>query len=245
MIDPARPLPPATLARPLPFLRALQDNFIGVWPQDSYTREVTRVRIGRRVMVTANAPALVKHVLLDNAANYHKSPIARRLFEPALGQGLLTSEGATWKRHRQMVAPVFVQRRMAALVPAMVAATQTHIANWGREPGASFDLTEALSVITLDIITHTMFGAESSADITTLAADSAAYQKILRPSLLDFLGAPSWVPRPGTREARSITSSPAAAPNPMIATICSAICCGRSIAGRQTSGKSATRSPPS
>jgi len=202
MSDPARPVRPATLARPLPFLRALQDNFIGVWPDDAYARDATRVRVGRRVMVTANAPALVKHVLLDNAANYHKSPIARRLFEPALGQGLLTSEGATWKRHRQMVAPVFVQRRMAALVPAMVAATQAHTAAWGRETDSSFDLTEALSVITLDIITRTMFGAESFADITTLAADTVAYQKILRPSLLDFLGAPSWVPRPGDAKAR-------------------------------------------
>ncbi len=206
---PVRPPRPGRLPPPpLRFMRALQANFISVWPEEAYARPVTHVRIGRRHMFTANAPALVKHVLLDNAANYHKSPIARRLFEPALGQGLLTSDGAVWKRHRQLVAPIFAQRRIAALAPAMAEETLDNMAqwqaHWTAQSGQAFDLTAALSRITLDIITRTMFGAESRAETTTIAAEADAYQRLLRPSLLDFLGAPDWVPRPGARGARMI-----------------------------------------
>jgi cytochrome P450 len=201
---PVRPPRPDRLLSQLRFMRALRANFVSVWPEDAYSRPVTHVRIGRRHMFTANAPALIKHVLLDNAANYHKSPIIRRLLEPALGQGLVTSEGTVWKRHRQLVAPLFVQRRVADLVPAMAEETRATTERWRAPAGQPFDLTAALSGITLDIVTRTMFGVESRTETTTIAADADTYQKLLRPSLLDFLGAPDWVPRPGARGARML-----------------------------------------
>ena len=205
--DAAAPIParPPRPDRPLPqlrFMRALRANFVSVWPEDAYARPVTHVRVGLRHMFTANEPALIKHVLLDNVANYHKSPIIRRLLEPALGQGLVTAEGALWKRHRQLVAPIFAQRRVAALVPAMAEETLGNTERWRAQSGQPFDLTEALSRITLDIITRTMFGAESRAETDSIAADGDTYQTMLRPSLLDFLGVPDWVPRPGARGAR-------------------------------------------
>jgi cytochrome P450 len=205
--DAAAPIParPPRPDRPLPqlrFMRALRANFVSVWPEDAYARPVTHVRVGLRHMFTANEPALIKHVLLDNVANYHKSPIIRRLLEPALGQGLITAEGALWKRHRQLVAPIFAQRRVAALVPAMAEETLGNTERWRTQSGQPFDLTEALSRITLDIITRTMFGAESWAETDSIAADGDTYQTMLRPSLLDFLGVPDWVPRPGARGAR-------------------------------------------
>ncbi len=200
----AGPQRPPRMLTPLRFLRAMQDNLISVWPEEAYARDVTHIRVGRRHMFTANNPALVKHVLLDNAGNYHKSPIARRLFEPALGQGLLTSDGDLWKRHRHLVAPIFAQRRMDALAAAMVQATRDHLRAWDAPDGTVLDLTTALSDLTLDIISRTMFGPESHADVATIAKEAETYQKVLRPSILDFLDAPDWVPRPGMRQARAI-----------------------------------------
>jgi cytochrome P450 len=198
----AGPIPPPRLPGPLKFVRALQTSFISVWPADAYARDLTRVRIGFRDMIVVNAPALVKHVLLDNAANYQKTPIVRRLFAPALGQGLVTAEGAVWARHRHLMAPMFAQRRITALVPQMAAVTQAHLDEW--QTNREFDLSAALSHLTLEIITQTMFGAENRAEVAVIAAESGLYQRTLRPSLLDFLGAPAWVRRPGTRRALAI-----------------------------------------
>jgi cytochrome P450 len=202
----ARPPHRTRLPSALGFLHAMQANFISVWPDDAYARPVTHVRLGRRHLYTANAPELAKHVLLDNHANYHKSPIARRLFEPALGQGLLTSDGPLWKAHRHLIAPVFVHQRMAALVPAMVEETRAAIADWDAHAGAAFDLTHALSLITLHIITRTMFGKESLADTASIADDTERYQHVLRPSVLDFIDAPEWIPRPGMKQAKLIAN---------------------------------------
>ena len=44
-------------------------------------------------------PADIKHVLQDNARNYHKSPLFERLRD-VIGNGLLTSEDAFWLRQR-------------------------------------------------------------------------------------------------------------------------------------------------
>jgi cytochrome P450 len=182
----------------------LQTNFISVWPESSYAAPLTHVRIALQHIFAVNDPALIRQVLLDNAANYQKTPIARRLFKPAIGEGVIVAEGDTWKRHRQMLSPVFAQRRIATLVPAMVEETEAFLGGWRRSAGSEFDLTRALSDITLRIITRTMFGPESQIDAATIAADSASYQKAMRPSVLDFLGVPNWVPRPGMRAANQI-----------------------------------------
>ncbi len=206
MIEPALASPPRPprLPSPLKFLRALQDSFISVWPDAAYSNPITAIRIGTRRMFVANSPAFAKHVLLDNAGNYHKTPVARRLLAPALGQGLLTAEDDTWKRHRQIVAPMFAPRRIAALGEAIVDETTRYLAHWQGLEGAPFDLTEDMAAITLGIITRTMFSADSQEETATIAADMDRYQRILRPSLLDFIGAPDWLPRPGTRAAQRI-----------------------------------------
>jgi cytochrome P450 len=200
----AAPVRPPTMLPPLQFVRRLQQNFISVWPDAAYVAPVTAFRVGTRSMFTANSPALIKHVMLDNARNYHKTPVARRLFAPALGQGLLTSEDEVWRQNRQLMAPMFAPKRMAALAGDMVAETERYFAQWHALAGAEFDLVEAMVAITLQIITRTMFGAESQEDAATVAADMHHYQEILRPSVLDFIGAPNWVPRPGTRPAQRI-----------------------------------------
>ncbi len=200
----ARPPRRETLPPPREFLRGLRENFISVWPESAYTAPVTHVRIALRHIFAINDPGLVRHVLLDNAANYAKSNVARRLFKPAIGEGLIVGEGETWKRHRQILSPVFAQRRIAALVPAMVEETVTALEDWRAASGTPFDLTRALSDITLRIITRTMFGPESQADAASIADDNGAYQRAMRPSVLDFLGVPNWVPRRGMRTANRI-----------------------------------------
>ena len=43
-------------------------------------------------------PALIEHVLLDNAANYVKPDIVKKLLRRTIGSGLLSSDGELWRR---------------------------------------------------------------------------------------------------------------------------------------------------
>src|ERR1044071_7832583 len=68
-------------------------------------------------------PADIKHVLQDNARNYHKSPLYDRLRD-TLGNGLLTSEDSFWLRQRRLAQPAFHRQRVAAMSDVMVSCTE-------------------------------------------------------------------------------------------------------------------------
>ena len=74
-------------------------------------------------------PADIRHVLQDNARNYHKSPLYDKL-RVLLGNGLLTSEGDFWLRQRRIAQPAFHRQRIAALAGVMADAARDAAAHW-------------------------------------------------------------------------------------------------------------------
>ena len=62
-------------------------------------------------------PEWVQHVLLDNAANYAKPELVKRMLAPTIGRGLLTSDGELWREQRKIVAASFTPPAVDALVP--------------------------------------------------------------------------------------------------------------------------------
>ena len=87
------------------FFRILRDNMIATYAEEAYERDIVQRKIFGRSRFLVNEPGAIKHVLLDNATNYQKSEITRRILEPGLGRGLITSEGETWRRHRRIPCP--------------------------------------------------------------------------------------------------------------------------------------------
>jgi len=96
------------------FVRMVRDSSIATYPKSAYEADfIDRSFLWAHAYIV-NDPDGIKHVLLDNAANYTKTRIARRLLEPGLGQGLLTSEGETWRAHRRIMAPSFDPRSVVS-----------------------------------------------------------------------------------------------------------------------------------
>ena len=156
------PLPPVPIPppRPLPLLRAIQvarENTLAVIPQGAFVEPVFEQRspMGRSFLVSA--PEGAKHVLLDAVDNYPKAEISSRLFEAFLGEGILTSEGETWRRHRRLMAPGFDPHSIAAAVPVMTATAREFIAGW--RPGDTIDASEAMGELMLKVISRVMFSA--------------------------------------------------------------------------------------
>lgn len=109
-------------------------------------------------------PADIKHVLQDNARNYHKSPLYERL-KDGIGDGLLTSEGAFWLRQRRLVQPAFHHQRLIAMSEVMVACTQHMLERWDRiaASGETIELVEEMMALTQAIIVRTMFSTDLGA----------------------------------------------------------------------------------
>jgi len=193
------PVLPAPVPRPGPlplfeFFRVLRDNMIATYPEEAYESEIVERKMFGRHRFVLSEPTAIKHVLLDNAANYHKTEIARRLLEPGLGRGLVTSEGETWRRHRRTMAPSFDHRSIAAYTPIMSAATEELLAEWSslgaNEP---VDVATAMMKLTLHIISRTMFSTDSEAMIAIMERGAGNYQAGMRPNIMDFLGWPAWL----------------------------------------------------
>jgi cytochrome P450 len=109
-------------------------------------------------------PADIKHVLQDNARNYHKSPLYERLRD-GIGNGLLTSEDSFWLRQRRLAQPAFHRQRLMSMADAMVTCTEQMLEQWDRTAslGATIDVVAEMMALTQAIIVRTMFSTDLGA----------------------------------------------------------------------------------
>jgi cytochrome P450 len=123
--------------------------------------DVVHLRIGPRRGYLITNPDDVRHVLQDNARNYHKSPLydKLRLF---LGNGLLTSEDDFWLRQRRIAQPAFHRQRMAAIAGVMADAARESAAGWERLAayGRPVDIDEEMMRLTRTVVVRALLGAD-------------------------------------------------------------------------------------
>ena len=139
-------------------------------------------------------PDGVRRVLRDHAANYPKSPLLRRVLCPALGEGLVTSQGETWRRHRRLMAPAFDRQNFADYAPVMTGAALELAGEWGAlAPGTPVDVSAAMTRLTARVISRTMFSGDARGIEDLLGGSMDAVQAASPPNLLDLLGFPEWL----------------------------------------------------
>ena len=122
--------------------------------------------LGKRIYFVNDAE-YVKRILLDNLANYPKSVTYRNNLRPFLGDGLLISEGDFWKRQRRLAQPAFHLRRLKALAETMADCAARMAQGW--EHGKVVDVTPLMNAVTMEIVAKTLFGADVTNDIPTVA----------------------------------------------------------------------------
>lgn len=126
--------------------------------------EVAHVRNRARDFVVVSGHEAARHVLITNQDNYRKG-LEYELLRIVLGEGLLTSEGETWRRQRRLVQPMFAKRYLKNFTAHMTRATAEVLEG---EPfsnlpeGEVVDLSEVMMALTLDIVGRALFGADLS-----------------------------------------------------------------------------------
>ena len=123
--------------------------------------DVVYFKIGPRRGYLISNPQDVRHVLLDNARNYHKSPLYDKL-RAVLGNGLLTSEDAFWLRQRRIAQPSFHHQRIAVLAGVMAKAARETAERWKTvvsEKGP-VDIDEEMMRLTRTVVLRTLLGGD-------------------------------------------------------------------------------------
>ncbi|QLD91100.1 cytochrome P450 [Natronomonas salina] len=154
---------------------------------------------GQRTYMLTN-PADVERVLVGRADAFRKPVFGDDAIEDLLGNGLLLSEGADWRRQRDLAGEAFRPQRIAGLAERMVELAERHVADW--EPGDVVDVREELASLTVTVIADAMFGA--TLDDATTAEIQTALEPLgarFEPDARRFL-LPSWLPTDENRAFR-------------------------------------------
>jgi unspecific monooxygenase len=158
-IPPHPPIPTGELSF-FGFLRAVRTNALTMWTEAAYQEDVLVRRFLGRSQMLLNAPDAIRRVLVDNHANYRRSPASIRILRPLAGNGLLLSDGEDWRHQRRTVAPALAPRTMPMLTRHIVGCTQEALAALAAQAGGPIDLLAAMQNLALDIAGRSMFSLE-------------------------------------------------------------------------------------
>jgi enediyne biosynthesis protein E7 len=130
-------------------------------------RDAVVFDVGGQTHVLLNSPDLVKHVLV-HGARYSKDTPPNRFFAEHIADGLLTSDGESWRHQRSSLVPAFRD------TTAMREVTQDRIASACdrldryAESGQWFSVVDFMSDLTLSMTTRYLLGLDHASFIAPL-----------------------------------------------------------------------------
>jgi len=192
------PRPRTTPARGLAFLLTVRRNPIELWAEPAFEEPVVAMTNLMGRVTGVHDPAGIRHVQVENAQNYPKDRLQRRVLQPSLGGGLLTAEGETWKRTRRMLAPLFTPRAVAPFAAAMAEAARVSAGRIAAADGGTIDIAAEMQRVTFDVLARTLFSTGFTVPPERFNHAMTHYFEALgRLDPLDAVGAPDWIPRIG------------------------------------------------
>ncbi len=145
----------------------------------------------RKIFFTTNLE-VIKHVLQTHQKKYVKS-IAYRNLKLALGNGLITSEGETWRRNRKLAQPAFYKTQLEGLYQAMTGVAERYCQDLTEriKTNVTLEITEEMMSVTADIVLKALFSSENPAAISEMyriMVDSQEYimMRTIAPYLTPF-----------------------------------------------------------
>lgn len=178
-------------------LRMARQNILSVIPDVATKAPIVSGRMGKRWHMVMDPPA-IKEILRDRLDTYPKSVVTKNLLKPAIGDSLFIAEGAHWRWQRRAAAPAFSHRNVSNLSPIMTAAAERACTRIEAAAPRAVNMLDEMVTTTFDVIGDVTFsgGEGFDRDAVHKAIDHyiAEAGKI---GMLDMLGFPDWVPRPG------------------------------------------------
>jgi cytochrome P450 len=194
---PPAPLPREAPLRPLASLWVLGKNPIETWTRFHFEEPIIVGPTVLGMVAVVSEPAAIRHLLVDNAANYCRDRLQRRVLGAGLGNGLFLAEGEEWRVQRRTLAPLFTPKTVAGFAAATNDAAKDLVARWlRRREGRIFDIQPEMARVTLDILGRTIFSDGLGSDPAALTDALSRYFLALgRLDPFDLLNLPDWVPR--------------------------------------------------
>jgi cytochrome P450 len=141
-------------------------------------------------------PHDIKHILVTNPRNYHKTgglTFGREIF----GDGLVSSEPPLHTRQRRLMQPMFHGSSIATFGEIMTRAALEQVANW--RDGDSVELANDIMQITLTVVGRALFSIDLCREASELGNAFTLAQRLLT-RRQQRVPIPLWVPTPANRQ---------------------------------------------
>jgi cytochrome P450 len=141
-------------------------------------------------------PDALRRILKDRLEDYPKSDVTKMILKPAIGESLFVAEGSHWHWQRRTAAPAFSPRNVQALAPVMTAAAERAAERIGGAAGRAANVFDEMVTTTFEVISDVTFAGGEAFDREAVHRAINGYiESTARVSILDVVGAPTWVPR--------------------------------------------------
>jgi cytochrome P450 len=184
----AAPVPPKTPLGSFDYVRRMQDSAIAGFHQEVFQRPIVETKHWRLHTFIVNDPAGIKHIMVDNAANYVKGTIEQRISKIWTDKGPAANEGAEWRQRRQAFSQSFDRGAILASSTHILDAAKRTLDRWScLPPGTVIEASAEMRAITLEIMSKIVFSADWERLALTMEDASKRYQQERAIYLLDLV----------------------------------------------------------
>lgn len=172
--------------------------FESTWQRDG---DGARLRIGPQTICLVVHPDHVRQITVEKRDSYAKHASYDGVRTLLLGDGLVASNGALWRRQRRLMAPFFTPRAVETYLPVMVEDGLWFRERWNAaaQRAEPLDMLNEMSVLTASIILKSMFSLEATATIEWVKESVETMIGFASSRLMNPFHAPLWLPTPRNR----------------------------------------------
>lgn len=129
--------------------------------------DIVEIKFRLSSMHLLTNPALIEEVLVHKHKFFRKDTFLRDKASAIFGNGLLTSDGDTWLRHRRMMQPAFHRQRIAEYTELMVRYTQEALSTIPRN--TFIDINDVMLDVTLKVVGQALFSTSKAHHMATIS----------------------------------------------------------------------------
>ncbi len=135
---------------PIPFMQQFLDETDGL----------CEISLGMQKMYLTRKHEIARHILQQNHRNYIKSKIVTE-FTPYIGHGLLTVDGAYWRRQRRLLQPGFHKAKLQQLTEIMLSETEDFMQELATtaDRGEPILMAKEMMEVTMKVVARGLFGS--------------------------------------------------------------------------------------
>tara|TARA_B100001750_G_scaffold180710_3_gene149189 strand:+ start:1093 stop:2358 length:1266 start_codon:yes stop_codon:yes gene_type:complete len=149
------------------------------------------------------APELVELVLRARMRSFNRQTPVYRSLSRFLGNGILTSEGEHWRKHRRVVQPAFHRQRLRSFGDTMVRLCDQALAQWGTE----IHVADEMMRLTLAVVGEVLFGTDMDWMAAELGGALDHAQRHTESVVAGLIPADDeWTSRRGRRFAKAVAT---------------------------------------